>query len=466
MPPLTPGANLTPLSFSTYATFQPTNGKFSPGMPPEPIDAQPIRLIDYPTGVNLNYTPRAYEPFGFPALRSFANVELVRLAIETRKDQIERHDWRIKKIGAKRTDPNNPQIQAATKFLRKPDGKNHFASWLRMVIEDLLVLDAPSIEKRRTRGGQLVGLDVVDGATIKVLVDETGRQPLAPEPAFQQVIKGVVWASLTTNDLAYSPRNKRSNHLYGFGPVEQIIVTINTLLQRQTAQLAHFSSGNVPAGIMNAAEGWSPEQIKQFQDWMDARLSGNAIEKAKLLWVPSGTKYQAFKDAPIKDEFDEWLARIVAFAFSLPPTPFVKQMNRATADSDQDRAMMEGLSPLLTWSKRMMDDIIQEDLGYPDIEFAWEAPGDIDPKTQSEIDDRDVKNGSKTLNEVRDGKGLDPYADPLAGQPLVYTATGFVPLTAYQDTRDDKAASAKAAAEALKASAEDEPNPQDEGNDE
>ncbi|KAA0686018.1 phage portal protein [Neorhizobium sp. P12A] len=473
MPPLTPGASLTPLSFSTYATFQPANGRFSPGMPLDPVQpVQPVRLVDFPTGVNLNQTPRAYEPFGFPALRSFANVELVRLAIETRKDQIERHEWRVKKIGARKSDPSDPGIQSVMKFLRKPDGQHHFASWLRMVIEDLLVLDAPSIEKRRSRGGQLIGLDVVDGATVKVLVDETGRRPLFPEPAYQQVIKGTVWTNLTTRDLIYEPRNRRSNHLYGFGPVEQIIVTINTLLRRQTAQLAHFSAGNVPAGLLTTPDNWSPEQIKQWQDWMDSRLSGNEIEKAKLLWTPKGTDYKAFKEAPIKDEFDEWLARIVAFAFSLPPTPFVKQMNRSTADSDQDRSMMEGLSPLLTWSKRMMDDIIQEDLGHPDLEFAWEAPGDIDPKTQSEIDDIDLKNGSRTLDEVRDGKGLDPYQDPLASQPLVYTANGFVPLSAYQDMRDDKAASAKAAADALKASNaendgdQNEPNPQDEGNDE
>lgn len=420
-------------SFNTYGTFQSSDALFSPGIPPLAVNPQPVRLIDFPTGVNLNYTPRAYDPFGFPALRAFSNVELVRLAIETRKDQIERHDWRVKKIGAKRTDPTNPDIRAATKFLRKPDGQHHFPLWLRMVIEDLLVLDAPAVEKRRNRGGQLIGLDVVDGATIKVLVDQDGRRPLAPMPAYQQVIKGTIWTDLTTNDLVYEPRNRRSSHLYGYGPVEQIIVTINTLLQRQTAQLAHFSAGNVPAGILNAAEGWTPDQIKQFQDWMDGRLSGNAIEKAKLLWVPSGTKYQAFKDAPIKDEFDEWLARIVAFAFSLPPTPFVKQMNRATADSDQDRAMQEGLAPLLSWAKRLMDDIIQEELGFVDLEFSWESPTDIDPKTQSDIDDMDVKNGVRTLNEVRDGRGLDPYHDPLASAPMAFTATGYVPLSAYQD---------------------------------
>jgi len=450
MPDLVQGAvtrSLAQFSTSMNATFLPSGGLFSPGLPPIPPNPQPVRAFDFPAGLNLQYTPRAYEPFGFPALRSFANVELVRLAIETRKDQIDRLDWRVKKIGAKSADLSDPQIKEAMRFLRKPDGHTHFASWMRMLIEDLLVLDAPAIELRRNRGGKLIAIDVVDGASIKVLVDHNGRRPVAPEPAYQQVIKGNIWNTLSTLDLLYAPRNVRSNHLYGFGPVEQIIVTINTLLQRQAAQLAYFTSGTIPAGLINAPEGWTPQQIRDFQDWMDARLAGNTQERAKLLWGPSNAKYTAFKESPLKDEFDEWLARVVAFCFSLPPTPFVKQMNRATAEADQQRALQEGLSPLLAWAKRVMDDIIQEVMGFTGLEFDWEVPADTDPETQAKIDDIDLRNGTRCLNEVRDHRGLDPYSDPLASQPMALTVNGYVPLSAYQDGRDDKATAAQAAAQ-------------------
>ena len=432
MPTITVGATQTPLrDFSMSYTTTWNQGTFSPGMPLLPPQQEPVRAYDFPVGINLQWTPRVPEAFGFPALRSFANVELVRLAIETRKDQIERMDWRVKKIGAKRTDPTNPEIKAAMAMLRKPDGVTHFATWLRKLIEDLLVLDAPAIEIRKNRGGALIGLDVIDGATIKLLVDPTGRTPVAPEPAYQQIIKGRIWSSLTTEELIYAPRNVRPGKFYGFGPVEQVIVTINTILQRQASQLAHFTASNIPAGILNAPDGWTPEQIKQYQDLMDAVLTGNTANRAKLMMAPSGSKYQAFKDAPIKDDFDEWLARIVAFAFSLPPTPFVKQVNRDTSQADQDRALQEGLSPLLNWAKRLLDDVIQGLMGFTDLEFAWESPADIDPETQSKIDDVDLGNGTRTLNEIRDGRGLDPYANPLANTPLVKTANGYVPIDAY-----------------------------------
>ena len=43
----------------------------------------------------------------------------------------------------------------------------------------LLVLDAPVLEIRRNRAGGIAALDVVDGATIKLLVDDSGRRPPA-----------------------------------------------------------------------------------------------------------------------------------------------------------------------------------------------------------------------------------------------------------------------------------------------
>src|SRR5437763_14134415 len=107
--------------------------------------------------------------------------DITRLAIETRKDQLEKLDWTIKPRDAKR-----PAADAAARadrlarFWDRPDGERPFATWLRELLEDLLVLDAPALEIRHNRGGDIIGLDGVDGATIKLLCDATGRRPKPP----------------------------------------------------------------------------------------------------------------------------------------------------------------------------------------------------------------------------------------------------------------------------------------------
>ena len=408
-------------------------GPFSPGDPLTPIAPEAPRVWDFPSGVNTILTPRASEPFGFPQLRAFANVELVRLAIETRKDQLERLDWTIKPRAETPTPGTaaDPRVATLTTFWRRPDGATPFATWLRLALEDLLVLDAPAIERRRNRAGDLIGLDIIPGDTIHPMVDDTGRRPRGPDDvAYQQVIKGAAWANLTNADLIYAPRNPRPNHNYGFGPVEQIIVTINTLIRRQAAQLAYFTEGNTPAGLLTGPEGWSPDQIRDMQLWLDARLSGATAEQAKLLWVPSGTKYQSFKDSPIKDDFDEWLARIVADAFSLPPTPFVRQMNRSTAGADKDRGLEEGLEPIKRWAKRLIDGVIQDDLGSPDLEFAWNDPAAVDPMEQARIDDLSLRNGTATIDEVRARRGQPPLPNGAGAVARTYTASGVTPISA------------------------------------
>ncbi|HZZ87333.1 MAG TPA: hypothetical protein VFE13_03270 [Caulobacteraceae bacterium] len=323
MPPS--GGYRTSLSWrARYGALGPavTDAMFSPGQPLTPPDQEPVRVWDFPVGANTIITPRAGEPFGFAHLRAFANVELVRLAIETRKDQLEALHWRFNprdgdEGGAPASAAQKARARRLTEFWRRPDRVNAFHGWLRMALEDLLAIDAPAFEKRRDRAGRLIGLDVVPGDTIKLLVDETGRTPEPPSPAFQQIIKGRVWADLTTRDLLYAARNRRPGHLLGFSPVEQIVVTIQTIINRQAAQLAYFTEGNAPLGFLTAPEGWGPSQIRELQLWLNTQLAGQQAERAKLIWTPAGAAYQALKDPPLKDDFSALAARVTALEGAL-----------------------------------------------------------------------------------------------------------------------------------------------------
>src|SRR5208337_3227407 len=76
----------------------PSQDFFGPGLPLPPL-APPSaagRQFDYPVGYNLLVTPRGDLPISFLDLRNLAqNCDLVRLVIETRKDQISKMDWSV-----------------------------------------------------------------------------------------------------------------------------------------------------------------------------------------------------------------------------------------------------------------------------------------------------------------------------------------------------------------------------------
>ena len=273
--------------------FQPSGGLFAPGYPIAPVEPEQTRSWDFPVGYNYIYTPRSYEPVSFAQLRALAeNHDITRLAIETRKDQVESLDWQIKSRDSKKPKAGaDSRAAKLTEFWRKPDGYHSFESWLRQLLEDVFVIDAPALEVRYNRGGDIIALELVDGATIKVLIDDTGRRPAPPAPGYEQIIHGRPWVllpdgerayteeqgkPLSERELIYMPRNSRTHKGYGFGPCEQILTTINIGLRRQVKQLRHFSDGNIPAGLINGPEGWSSDQLQRHQVWFELDPAGQS----------------------------------------------------------------------------------------------------------------------------------------------------------------------------------------------
>ena len=103
------------------------------------------------------------------------------------------------------------------------------------------------VEPRKNRGGDFI-FDVIGGSKLKVLIDDTGRRPAAspglsadhPRPPF-----GAAAGRLAREHRGRGyrrrvhrpgadplPARSAADHRYGFSPVEQMIVTINTGIRR------------------------------------------------------------------------------------------------------------------------------------------------------------------------------------------------------------------------------------------
>ena len=381
-------------------------GPLQPLAPQAPAEVKG-RQWDYPFGVNINYIPRSESALSFDNLRSLADaLPLLRAVIETRKDQIAALNWTIRARDPRNAEAAARRCESARAFFVTPDRRHDFATWLRILIEDMLVIDAACVYPRYTRSGALYSLDVIDGANIKPLIGEDGRSPEAPGAAYQQVLHGVPAADFSADELLYLPRNVRSHRLYGMSPVEQIALTINIALRREQATLEYYNTGSIPDSFATLPKDWTVDQIRQFQDYFDALMSGNLARRRMVKFMPADFKLTETRQSPLKDQYDEWLARVICYAFSVPASAFITQVNRATSQTLRTQAAQEGLVPLKAWVKRALDRVVQVCLKQPDLEFAWVGDDAVDPLQQAQTIAILVNAGIKTRDEARAELGL------------------------------------------------------------
>jgi phage portal protein BeeE len=86
----------------------------------------------------------------------------------------------------------------------------------------------------------------------------------------------------------------RAHRLYGFSPVEQIALTINIALRRDAATLDYYRSGSTLDAFATLPKEWTTDQIRSFQDYFDALISGNLAPAPAIPGV--GTKREHFLD--------------------------------------------------------------------------------------------------------------------------------------------------------------------------
>jgi hypothetical protein len=184
---------------------------------------------------------------------------VVRACIQVRKEEIMGLDWDIvptdeaargMRGDAKSHEDFQDRRRKALKFFKRPDPNYHdFAGWLSAVLEDVFVIDAlalyihPSrVQGKGLLGSDLAALEVLDGSTIRPLLDVRGGTPRPPSPAYQQYLWGVPRTDLMdiileadieqmdepvdeyrADQLLYLPYTRRSWTPYGFPGIERAI---------------------------------------------------------------------------------------------------------------------------------------------------------------------------------------------------------------------------------------------------
>src|SRR5437868_6626545 len=373
------------------------------------------RTVPLPSILNT-YGPRpdAY-PKPSPAnLRRFAETPVARKAINTIKDQIAGMRWRIQpRPGRGEQLPDaDLRIRILTDNFDAPNPDDSFRSLAEQVLEDVIIGGFGAIEVEST-GDPLQPLTLwpVDGASIRIKSDWDG---LSDSPRSVQMTGRHgpdAQIPLNDEDLIYIRLNPRTHTPFGLGRLEVAFETINAFLgaNRYAARLASNSVVEYALWL----QGLSAEHHERLIRWWQDEIEGTG--RVPILSVenkPEVLRFGGGTDADLRLQWQEFLLRIIADAFDLPPQSLglERDVNRSTAAEMNDQAFRQAIVPTARLSAEYLTrDAICKRLGWDDLQFVFtDVDAASDPMEEAQIQQILLQAGVLTVNEVRRMRGLAP----------------------------------------------------------
>ena len=383
------------------------SGNLGPGKPLQPSFGYSVRprTTDYPTSVNTATKSRTqWGRVPFETLRAVIGAyDVARMCINHKIDEIRSMELMFQP--ADRVDDDvDAAIDAAKAVLAYPDRELPYESWLSKWLEGALKFDAAPLYRRRDYNGDIIGLEVVDGTTIYPYIDENGRRPEPPAPAWNQIVHGIVAGWFTTQDLIYVPYRPQDDSPFGLAPIESILITANTDLRFQWHFLQLFTDGSVPAGFMEVPPDVSdPDQVAEWQDYWDATVMGDQAKLHQLIAVPSGSKFTETKPKAFDPKFPEWLMKRTCAAYGVVPQDLglVSDVNRANGETQVDIQFRVNTLPWVRYVEGILTRYIQHDIGLP-VKVSLDTGRDKEDRLQeAQAHQLYVEMGAESPDEVR-----------------------------------------------------------------
>lgn len=339
-------------------------------------------------------------------LRRFAETPVARRAINVVKNRIASMDWQIR---LKRDAEPNSETAALLKRLRRgleqPNEGDSFRTLVEQVLEDILVGGFGAIEIELTGDeSSPFRLWPVDGATIHV----DGRWDGTPEKPRYIQSNGMHSTELLDAELMYLRLNPRTHTPFGLGRLEVAFETISQLLQanRYAARLASNTAAQYALWI----DGATPEQHQRMVGWWKDEVEGSgqvpilsSEKKPEVLRFAGGT------DAELRLDWQEFLMRMIANAFDLPPMLLGLQhdVNRSTAEEMSSDAFENAIKPVAKLlAEHLTRDLFAKRLGLEDAEFVFNELTGQDETQEMQMQVQLLKAGVLTVEEVRAMRGL------------------------------------------------------------
>ena len=347
-------------------------------------------------------------------LRRFAETPIVRRAINVIKDRIAAMDWQVRlRRGSQPAEVEDCEgkLAALRRVLEEPNEVDSLRTLLEQAIEDALTGGFGAIEMEATGDRERPAmLWAVDGASIRINAKWDGT---ADSMHYAQLMPGQVDAGaveLRDDQLIYIRMNPRSFTPFGLGPLEVAFETVNQFLS------AHRFAGKLAANSVAQYALWlneaTPAQHDRLIRWWQDEIEGtgrvpllSTTQKPEVLRFAQGT------DADLRLAWQEFLIRMIANAFGLPPLllGLEADVNRSTAAEMADEAFRGAISPLaMLIAEHVTRDLIGKCIGWREFEFVFNDLSARDEETELNVQVKLLQAGVLTVNEVRAMRGLGP----------------------------------------------------------
>jgi hypothetical protein len=375
---------------------------FPPGAPPPVVPGLTgpggaPRQWAFPVGYNIAQWPRVSAQTSFAQLRSLAalydGIQLCERVYFDILSRLEPHVLPRAELLGDGEDGSEPRWREPARrieeFLEAPDRVQDLRSWLVAFVRDLLEIDAVAVYTRRTRGGALHALELVAGNTIKPLIDETGRVPQPPTPAYQQFLYGVPAGDYTTAELDYIRETARSDSPYGLSRVERIVLRVNQALRKQDFDLARFTDGATPLGIISPPAGipWTPDQLDTYERAFNGLLAGNDAIRVRAKALPPGSTWQSLTGDDPLVQFDRFLLNVTvaAFGLTMDELGFTATSNRSTGQTQESVVYRRAVAPVAALVAGFLTRKVRQEFDprYSVSFSGYEEPGDFATRAEA-----------------------------------------------------------------------------------
>jgi phage portal protein BeeE len=388
-------------------------GRFAPGKAEETIarrstSALPSILTPFGRVGQLGATPKPTAV----NLRRFAEMPVARRAINVVKDRVASMDWQVRV--RRGYDPATvtdleARLQALRFALEEPNESDGFRTLLEQVLEDVLVGGFGAIEMIATGDSKRpFRLYPVDGAAIQV--DPRWNGDLNhPRYGFQTGLSGIdAVTPLRDDQLLYIRLNPRTHTAFGLGRLEVAFESIGQFLgaNRYAGRMASNSVAQYALWLDEA----TPDQHDRLIRWWQDEIEGTGrVPVLSCEKKPEVLRFAGGTDADLRLQWQEFLIRMIANAFELPPMLLGLQhdVNRSTAGEMADEAFQSAIVPVAKLiEEHITRNVFAKLLGWREFEFAFNSLESRDEAQEVAIQVQLLNAGVLSVAEVRAMRGL------------------------------------------------------------